>query len=691
MSALARVYFFEPDGSWKNHGDGHVSCEDGQVTVFGMGEEEILLHIDLERIEQFQRQSEKTITWHDPIRDTEMALSFNQRAACDLLWSVIEDIVHQHPAFQGDPVGAEEISIVEPTEDNLFEFVTTLAQVQPKARILTAKYMLENGYVDRLVEIAAELEKASCVEPLCFIGDAFRAMVMLNSVDLLQVLVSDKYYLQVFGAMENDRDLPEKPMYREYLTRGCIFKKVVDIKDKFLLELIHEVFRVSYLKDVVMARHLDDETFSSLYQFIYIGNSNILECFKTQDGLLRSLFDILEVPESEKSLDGLMLLRELFMIARLTDDKGQFFQMLSTDFDFLDVLLPYFEDARVRARATCYEMFQIYLIRQTNVTRVHMVTDCDDIPSSRTDDGKYPHMSLLSRRLKEETDFGSIIQIGEVMRQLVVSPDPAMSKALAGAINSSWLERLIQLGGDSGGKVNRRATAFEVLGACVTNLLGDLKYFLFRSNVYNMLKDVMANCTSKIVILSALQFLRDSIKCQDEYLNQHMISAGIGSSLMRLFEENLNSYNMLNSCIVGILDLISKEKIVKWERHLAEDHHEILEKVDYVTTCHDILEWESRLNVPTPPAGSTSSESIALRENALQEERDEEDRFFSEVRDACDDVNVDDGPKESEENGDGEELKKAIIGMQRRREEEEDDDDELDLEWIKRRKRTGAR
>jgi hypothetical protein len=415
--------------------------------------------------------TEKTITWHDPIRDTEMALSFNQTAACDLLWSVIEEIVHQHPDVQGDAVGLEEISLIEPNEDNLFEFVTTLTQLQPGAKTMTAGFMLENGYVDRLVEIASELEKASCAEPLCFIGDAFRAMVMLNNVDLLQVLVSDKYYLSVFGAMENDRDLPAKPMYREYLTRGCIFKKVVEIKDKFLLELIHEVFRVSYLKDVVMARHLDDETFSSLYQFIFVGNSNILECFKTHDGLLRSLFDVLEVPESEKSLDGLMLLRELFMIARLTDDKGQFFQLLSTDFDFLDVLLPYFEDSRVRARATSYEMFQIYLIRQTNVTRVHMTTDCADNVLSRPSVDKFPYMALLSTRLKDETDFGSIIQIGEVMRQLVMSPDPAMSKALAGAVNSSWLESLIRLAGDSGEKVNRRATAFEVLGACVIHLL----------------------------------------------------------------------------------------------------------------------------------------------------------------------------------------------------------------------------
>jgi hypothetical protein len=205
-----------------------------------------------------------------------------------------------------------------------------------------------------------------------------------------------------------------------------------------------------------------------------------------------------------------------------------------------------------------------------------------------------------------------------------------------------------------------------------------------------MLKDVMTNCTSKIVILSALQFVRDSVKCRDEYLNQHMIGAGIGSSLMRLFEENLNSYNMLNSCIVGILDFISRNNIVKWERYLADDHHDILEKVDYVSTCHDILEWEARLNAPTPPQGSTSSESIALRENALQEERDEEDIFFSEVRDACDE-NISGKPKGVDESGDSDEMKKAIIGMQRRREKVDEEEDELDLEWIKRRKRTGSR
>lgn len=95
-----------------------------------------------------------------------------------------------------------------------------------------------------------------------------------------------------------DPEFPtQKANHRRYLRDGSRYKEVVPIADPDIKRKIHATWRLQYLKDVVLARILDDPTFSVLNSLIFFNQVDIVTHLQADTAFLEELFGIIDSSE----------------------------------------------------------------------------------------------------------------------------------------------------------------------------------------------------------------------------------------------------------------------------------------------------------------------------------------------------------------------------------------------------------
>ncbi|KAI9869869.1 MAG: Platinum sensitivity protein, partial [Watsoniomyces obsoletus] len=90
-----------------------------------------------------------------------------------------------------------------------------------------------------------------------------------------------------------DPDFPtHKANHRRYLSDESRYKEVVEIKDQNIKKKIRQTWRLQYLKDVVLARILDDPTFGVLNSLIFFNQVDIVQHLQNNTPFLKELFAI---------------------------------------------------------------------------------------------------------------------------------------------------------------------------------------------------------------------------------------------------------------------------------------------------------------------------------------------------------------------------------------------------------------
>jgi protein phosphatase-4 regulatory subunit 3 len=91
--------------------------------------------------------------------------------------------------------------------------------------------------------------------------------------------------------VSDDPEFPTlKASYRAFFRQYSKYREVVHIKDDTIRNKIHQTSRLLYLKDVVLARLLDDPTFNILNSFVFFNQVDITSYIQTDDVLLHELF-----------------------------------------------------------------------------------------------------------------------------------------------------------------------------------------------------------------------------------------------------------------------------------------------------------------------------------------------------------------------------------------------------------------
>jgi protein phosphatase-4 regulatory subunit 3 len=92
----------------------------------------------------------------------------------------------------------------------------------------------------------------------------------------------------------------------------------VPIEDPAISKKIHSTWRLQYLKDVVLARILDDPTFSVLNSLIFFNQVDIVSHLQGNTPFLKDLFGIIDSPEADtkKRKDAICFIQQCCAIAK---------------------------------------------------------------------------------------------------------------------------------------------------------------------------------------------------------------------------------------------------------------------------------------------------------------------------------------------------------------------------------------
>jgi len=275
---------------------------------------------------------------------TDVALSFQEEEGCLEIWNFLRHVQKLLNGLdwdgpedgracgrtdddisddEGGPGIHEPVYLPEPSLAKLVEVeeLVHLAMSSIARRESLAKFVLMENYVPKLIaclELAEDMESVVDLHRLCNI---VKSLILLNDTAIFECILRDDIFLGVAGILEYDPDFPNhKAEHRKYLGDGSKFKEVVEVKDPLIKKKIHQTFRLQYLKDVVLARILEDPTFSILNTLIFFNQVDIVQHFQHNEEFLTSLFGLFTSPESpstmERRSDAILFIQQFTGIAK---------------------------------------------------------------------------------------------------------------------------------------------------------------------------------------------------------------------------------------------------------------------------------------------------------------------------------------------------------------------------------------
>ncbi|MBA0857825.1 hypothetical protein Goshw_017804 [Gossypium schwendimanii] len=301
-----KVYRLNEDGKWDDQGTGHVTVdylersEELALFVFDEEDNETLLLHRISPDDIYRKQEDTIISWRDSEYSTELALSFQENTGCSYIWDHICN-VQRNMHFSS-------------LNNEIFHTMNSELRELPSVELSTLPIILktvtESGIADqmRLTELILNdqdfFQKLMELFRIC--EDLENIDVLLNSPQVFEKIFGDELIMDIIGSLEYDADVPQVQHYRLFLKEHVVFKEAIPIKNPIALSKIHQTYRVGYLKDVVLARVLDEATAASLNSIIHSNNSIVISILKDDSTFIQELFARLRSPttsaESKKNL-----------------------------------------------------------------------------------------------------------------------------------------------------------------------------------------------------------------------------------------------------------------------------------------------------------------------------------------------------------------------------------------------------
>ncbi|KAF4450914.1 hypothetical protein F53441_6053, partial [Fusarium austroafricanum] len=567
----------------------------------------------------------------EPSSGVDMALSFQEAEGCAMIWRFVSNVqqtFHNHLPGADDGL-SDDLAIDVPPAINLpnaelgnlgdIESTMRMMSTTANGRDALAKAIMAEDFIGKivpLVEMAEDLESLQDLHRLCNI---MKTVILLNDTSIIEHAVSDECVLGVVGALEYDPDFPShKANHRHWLGNQGRYKEVVPIEDEQIRRKIHQTYRLQYLKDVVLARILDDPTFSVLNSLIFFNQVDIVQHLQANAAFLNELFGIFSPANSDqkRKKEAVLFIQQCCAIAKNIQPPAR--QTLYNNFiahGLLSVI--HFglrhHDVGVRVGATDILISIIdhdpQMIRQTLYRQMH--------------ENQTPLTDSLIDLLLVEVDLGVKSQISEALKVLLDPGPPQMQNAENFAkANGEFVGRQRPQGATDPQQdvflhrfyersaprlfkplielEKRTDMNFSVQQASMfTYLIEILTFFVRQHNLrckfYVMSNDIakriaqLLACPEKFLRLVSIRFFRSLIGLQDEFYVKHLTEKHILGPILEVLIETMPRDNLLDSASLEFFEFIKKENLKDLIKHLVVNYREQLMALSYMPTFRDIV------------------------------------------------------------------------------------------------------
>ncbi|KAL9097410.1 MAG: hypothetical protein Q9165_000305 [Trypethelium subeluteriae] len=630
-----RVKVYElRNNDWYDRGTGFCVGQmvNDEARIYVQSEEEpnrMLLETKVQKDDGYQKQQDTLIVWTEP-NGVDMALSFQEAEGCAAIWEFVSDTQQRFTGIGPDDNLEDDVldafnPMLLPTPDlsNLQDIETMMrtANASPSGRDALAKFIMNKDvdYISKLVpliEMAEDLESLPDLHRLCNI---MKTLILLNDTAIVEFVVTDEVVLGVVGALEYDPDFPShKANHRQYLSDESKFKEVVPIDDPDIKKKIHYTYRLQYLKDVVLARILDDPTFSVLNSLIFFHQVDIVQHLQSNQAFLSELFGIFgeEVADQQRKKDAVHFIQQCCAVAKnlQAQARASLYQNFIQGglFAVITFALRH-RDASVRVAGT--DVLVALIDHDPLMMRSQIFKAINEKTKPLTD--------TLIELLLVEVDLGVKAQMADAIKVLL---DPTANTASVDTLsrtNSDFLAKMrtngvaqpladnfIQNFYDESAKklfqplkdlekrenmsnltaqeISLYSHLVEVLCFFVRQHSFRSKYFILSEGLASRVAQLMA-CPEKHLKLGALRYFRTCIGLQDEFHNRQIISNKLFEPIFKIVFETMPKDNLLNSACLELFEFIKRENVKAIIIHLVETYRDQLKDIHYVPTFQQLI------------------------------------------------------------------------------------------------------
>ncbi|XP_075498065.1 uncharacterized protein LOC142536691 [Primulina tabacum] len=156
----------------------------------------------------------------------------------------------------------------------------------------------DQDFFRKLMDLFRMCEDLENIDGLRMIFKIIRGIILLNSPQIFERIFSDELIMDIIGCFEYDPEVPHV-QHRKFLKEHVVFKEVIPIKDPVVRSKIHQTYRVSYLKDVVWPRALDEAITVNFNSIIHSNNAIVVSLLKDDNTFIKELFSKLKSSTTE--------------------------------------------------------------------------------------------------------------------------------------------------------------------------------------------------------------------------------------------------------------------------------------------------------------------------------------------------------------------------------------------------------
>lgn len=300
-------------------------------------------------IESFQ---ETLIVWSEG-DNYDLALSFQEKAGCDEIWTKICEVQGKDPSVDitqeiveeeedrfedGQESSAFSIEFPTPEADRLDEIneLITSCIPFPFKREKLAIALENEQYIKKLLNLFRVCESSSNIKALHRLYEIFKNIFLLNKNPLFEVMLSEESLFDVLGVFEYDPNSETPRKHREYLKSVSKFKEVIPFGNQELINKIHQTYRVQYIQDVVLPTPsvFENDMLSTLSSFIFFNKVEIVSLIQEDETFLRTLFAQItdENTAPNRRRDLVLFLKEFCTFSQTLQpqNRDNFFKALSS-------------------------------------------------------------------------------------------------------------------------------------------------------------------------------------------------------------------------------------------------------------------------------------------------------------------------------------------------------------------------
>uniref|UniRef100_A0A0E0H9V5 Serine/threonine-protein phosphatase 4 regulatory subunit 3-like central domain-containing protein n=1 Tax=Oryza nivara TaxID=4536 RepID=A0A0E0H9V5_ORYNI len=298
-----KVYRLTDDGKWDDQGTGHVTIDyiegSREIALTVVDEEDsdtlLLHHITSDDI--YRKQEETIISWRDPEKALELALSFQEAAGCSYIWESVCTIqrnlqfnvldvqeatppaafesleASRNPPFHDESLSStsRELKKLPPLDlSSLSSILKTILEcsMTERMRVSVAELILQyHDFFPQLVNLFRTCESSGNMDALHMIFRLVKGIILLNSSAIYDKIFSDDFILEIIGALEYDPEAHTVQNHRTFLKEHVVFKE-----------------------DVILPRVLDDSTMASIAAIIHANNAAVVCLLKDDASFVKELF-----------------------------------------------------------------------------------------------------------------------------------------------------------------------------------------------------------------------------------------------------------------------------------------------------------------------------------------------------------------------------------------------------------------